>query len=161
MNTPLKTLFVAASLAAFGLGAAAQIGPPMGEHLGMFDMHHEHPLTPQQLEARINKHLAELKRRLHISASQETAWAAFSTAMKPPANAAIALPDREEMAKLSTPERIDKMKLLRAQHHDAMAPYMDQRDDAIKTFYSALDPQQKKTFDAEHGPMMHWGGKRG
>jgi hypothetical protein len=161
MKTPWKTLFVAGSLAAFGLGAVAQMGHPMNDHAGMFDMHREHAMTPQRMEARMTKHLAELKRKLHITASQEPAWTAFTTAMKSPAAMAMTPPDRTEMAKLSTPERIDKMKQLRTQHHEAMQPYMDQRDEAIKTFYGVLDAQQKKTFDAEHTAMMHRGAKHG
>jgi len=157
MKTPWKTLLIAGSLAAFGLGAVAQMGHPMDEHAGMFEMHHGHTITPQRMEARINKHLTELKGKLHITASQEPAWAAFTAAMKPPITMLAAMPDRAEMDKLTTPERIDKMKQLRTQHQEAMKPYMDQRDEAIKTFYAALDAQQKKTFDAEHSRMMRRG----
>jgi len=157
MKTPWKTLLVAGSLAALGLGAMAQMGPPMDDHAGMFEMHREHGMTPEHMQARITKHLSELKRKLHITASQEPAWATFTAAMKPPANVAQMPPDRAELEKLSTPERIDKMKQLRTQHQEAMKPWLDQRDEAIKTFYAALDASQKKTFDAEHAAMMHRG----
>ena len=157
MKTPWKTLLVAGSLAAFGLGASAQMGPAMGGHEGMFGMHHGQNASPERMQARVTKHLAELKNKLHIGASQEPAWAAFTAAMKPPAGMPMAMPDRAELDKLTTPERIDKMRQLRTQHQEAMKPLMDQRDEAIKTFYTTLDAAQKKTFDAEHAHMMRRG----
>jgi periplasmic protein CpxP/Spy len=157
MKTPWKTLLVAGSLAAFGMGAMAQMGYPMDGHEGMFGMHHGQNFSPERMQARVTKHLASLKTKLHITASQEPAWAAFTTAMKPPAAPPFAMPDRAELDKLSTPERIDKMRQLRTQHQEAMKPFMDQRDEAIKTFYATLDAQQKKTFDAEHTHMMRRG----
>jgi type II secretory pathway component PulJ len=159
MKTPWKKLFVAGSLAAFGLTAMAQMDTSLGGHGGMHGMHHGKTMNPERMQARAAKHLAELKRKLNINPSQEPAWTAFTTAMKPPSAPPVAMPGRAELDKLTTPERIDKMRQLRAEHHEAMKPLMDKRDDAIKTFYAALDDAQKKTFDAEHahkgrrGPM--------
>ncbi len=101
------------------------------------------PMDPARMQQRIDRHLADLKKDLQITAEQEGAWNQFATAMKPPAPPARA--DREAMAKLTTPERIDRMRELRQQH---MAR-ADQRDAAVKTFYAALSPEQKKRFD-EH-----------
>jgi len=157
MTHPWKTLLVAGSMAAFALGAAAQMGPAPDEHHGWFGMHHAQSMSPERMEARLTKHLAELKSKLHITAAQEPAWNTFAAAMKPPVSALPAPPKREEMEKLTTPERIEKMRQLRAQHEEVMKPYMDKRDDAIKTFYAALDAQQKKTLDAEHAHMMRRG----
>lgn len=123
----------------------------MDDHAGLADMHH---MNPAHMEVRINHYLGELKHKLHIGGSQETAWTAFTTAMKPPLAALTPFPDRAEMEKLTTPERIDKMKRIRTQHQEAMKPFMDQRDEAVKTFYATLDAAQKKTFDAEHAHMM-------
>ncbi len=135
----------------------AQMGPPMDEHEALFGMHHGQAMSAERMQARATKHLEELKRKLHISASQEPAWATFSAAMKPPAAAPFAMPDRAELDKLTTPERIDKMRQLRTQHQEAMKPLMDQRDEAIKTFYASLDSTQKKTLDAEHAHLMRRG----
>ncbi|MEO6322967.1 MAG: Spy/CpxP family protein refolding chaperone, partial [Polaromonas sp.] len=55
--------------------------------------------------------------------------------------------------KLATPERIDKMRALRTQRMTEMNAEMDKRGEATKAFYSALSPEQKKTFDAEHQKM--------
>lgn len=154
MKTPWKNLLIVASLALVGVGALAQKHSAIGEHAGMFDMHH---MGSTHMEERVNRHLNELKRKLHIKASQEPAWTTFGTAMKPPTAALMPSPDRAEMEKLTTPERIDKLRQLRTQHHEAMKPFMDQRDEAIKTFYATLDSAQKKTFDAEHSHMMRRG----
>ena len=135
----------------------AQMGYPMDGHESMFGMHHGQTSSPERMQARVTKHLKELKRKLHITASQESAWASFTAAMKPAGTLPIAMPDRAELDKLTTPERIDKMRELRTQHQEAMKPFMNQRDEAIKTFYATLDAAQKKTFDAEHGQMMRRG----
>ena len=70
--------------------------------------------------------------------------------MKPPARLDTRYPDRAEMDKLTTPERIDKMRALRTEHMTAMNAAMDKREEATKTFYAALNAEQKKVFDAEH-----------
>jgi hypothetical protein len=57
---------------------------------------------------------------------------------------------------MTTPERLDQIRALRAQR-DAE---MDKRMDATKSFYSALNAQQKKVFD-EQGMRFLRGGKRG
>ena len=69
---------------------------------------------------------------------------------------------RAEMAKLTTPERIDKMRELRTQRTTEMHAAMDKRSDATKAFYATLNPEQKKTFDAETlkmGKHHRWGDK--
>ena len=86
--------------------------------------------------------------------AQEGAWNAWTAAMKPPAN--LQRPNREEMAKLTTPERIDRMRQLRTQRQAEM----DKRADATKSFYAALNADQKKVFDTETARFGH-GGPRG
>ena len=133
------------------------MGYPMDGHESMFGMRHGQKFAPERMQARVTKHLATLKNKLHITASQEPAWTAFTTAMKPPIVPPVAMPDRVELDKLTTPERIDKMRQLRTQHQEAMRPFMEQRDEAVKTFYATLDTAQKKTFDTEHTQMMRRG----
>ena len=134
--------------------SGAQGGIGHGGHMGM----REH-MDPAKMDAMVAKHQAALKAKLKITAEQESAWTAFTAAMKPPAGwMDHKRPDRAEMEKLTTPERIDKMHALRAQHMADMNAAMDKRDDATKAFYAVLSPDQKKTFDAEHTRM---GGHRG
>ena len=75
---------------------------------------------------------------------------------EPPADDFVVL--HAEMDKLTTPERIDRMHALRTEHMTAMNAAMDKREDATKTFYAALNADQKKVFDAEHARM---GGRHG
>ena len=64
--------------------------------------------------------------------------------------------NRDQWAQLTTPERIDRMRELNAQR----SAEMDRRGDATKAFYTALDVEQKKTFD-NVGMRFMQGGKRG
>jgi Spy/CpxP family protein refolding chaperone len=151
MKKLIQSLVVAGVLAAAGGAAFAQMGEGMMGHDGM---QHRDPAKMAQMHA---KHLAELKTKLKITASQEAAWNAFAEAMKPPTDTMNKRPDRAEMDKLTTPERIDKMRALHKEHMTAMEANMDKRAEATKTFYAALSAEQKQTFDAEHAKM----GRRG
>ena len=144
MKKLIQSLVVAGLMAAAGGAAFAQMGEGMMGHDGM---QHRDPARMAQMHA---KHLADLKAKLKITASQEPAWTAFSDAMKPPADMMGKRPDRAEMDKLPTPERIDKMRALHKEHMTVMEAAMDKRAEATKTFYAALSAEQKKTFDAEH-----------
>lgn len=163
MNTvrkPLQAIALASLLAAMGASAFAQTAAPAApaaatapagpggprDHAGRHD--------PAKMQAHFAKRQAELKAQLKLTAAQEPAWARFTSAIQPPAN--WKRPDRAEFAKLTTPERIDKMKALRAERNARM----DQRADATKTFYAALTPEQKKTFDESTLRFGH-GGKHG
>jgi protein CpxP len=166
MFKPLKsvnTLILAGIMATAGLAATAQtVAPPIaatpaapakadgphGKHAGRHD--------PAKMQERIAKYQAELKAKLAITPAQESAWATYTAAMKPPARDAAKRPDhaamKAELEKLTTPQRIDKMRELRAQRMTEMNAAMDKRGEATKTFYAALNADQKKTFDSQ--PMM-------
>jgi Spy/CpxP family protein refolding chaperone len=147
MKKLIQSLVVAGLMATAGGVAFAQMGEGMMGHDGM------HRMDPAKMAQMHTKHLADLKAKLKITASQEAAWTAFTDAMKPPADMMDKRPDRAEMDKLPTPERIDKMRALHKEHMTAMEAAMDKRAEATKTFYAALSPEQKKTFDAEHARM--------
>ncbi len=163
----LNSLVLAGLLATVGASAMAQgstttapatpattaASKPAGPHGGHPMMEHR---DPAKMQARMAKHQAELKAKLRITASQESAWTAFTAAMQPPARLMGDRPgpdQRAELDKLTTPERIDKMRALRTQRMTEMNAAMDQRGEATKTFYAALSPEQQKTFDAEHKKM--------
>jgi hypothetical protein len=157
-TTTTKNVLLAGLLATLGASAMAQTPPaptdaappaasqkvaphgPRGEGMGHRD--------PAKMQAFIAKRLAELKTKLKITAEQEPAWAAFTGSMKPPAPPARG--ERAEFAKLTTPERLDRLHALRA----ARNLEMDKREDATKTFYGALNAEQKTTFDAESLRML-------
>jgi len=113
-------------------------------------MHQMDPAKRAQMHA---KHLANLKAKLKITASQEAAWNTFADSMKPPADMMGKRPDRAEMEKLTTPERIDKMQALHKEHMAAMEAMMNKHAEATKAFYAVLSPEQQKTFDAETAKM--------
>jgi hypothetical protein len=151
MKKRIQSMVVAGVLAVAGGAAFAQMGEGMMGHEGM---PHGDPAKMAQMHA---KHLTDLKAKLKITASQETAWNTFTEAMKPPADMMNKRPDHAEMDKLTTPERIDKMRALHKEHMVTMEAAMDKRAEATKTFYDTLSAEQKQTFDAELAKM----GKRG
>ncbi|MCZ8092747.1 MAG: Spy/CpxP family protein refolding chaperone [Acidovorax sp.] len=152
----------AAFLAALALPALAQTPPPApaaatkaaeapARKPGGPDMQKRH----EEHLAHMAKRQAALKEKLKLTAGQESAWTTFTTAMQP--GERPARPDPKELDKLTTPERIDRMRELRAQH----TAQAERRDEAVKKFYTALTPEQQKTFDTEArhaGPGMRHGG---
>lgn len=98
----------------------------------------------EQMQQRRTKRLADLKDKLKLDASQESAWNSFTAAQQPPAPPAQR-PNRQDVAKLTTPERLDLMQKRQAERSAAFA----KRADATRSFYAALKPEQQKTFDAE------------
>jgi periplasmic protein CpxP/Spy len=138
---------IAAALLALGFAASAQTpaapaaapgasaAPSMQRHHGRFD--------PVKMQERMARRHADLKQKLQLTPAQDSAWSAYTAAMKPPAR--MQRPDRAEFQKLTTPERIDRMRALRA----ARMAEMDKRAEATKAFYAGLTPEQQKVFDAE------------
>jgi Spy/CpxP family protein refolding chaperone len=151
MKVNFKPVVLAAVLATSALVALAQSGPGPATGAGP-GMHQPDGERHTRQQERMAKRAADLKAKLKLSAEQESNWNAFLAAMKPPARASM--PTREDLAKLSTPERLDKMNELRKQRDAAF----EQRDVATRTFYSALNAEQKKVFDEStarshrHGP---------
>ncbi|WP_114972766.1 Spy/CpxP family protein refolding chaperone [Rhodoferax ferrireducens] len=172
MKSVLKPLLLAGLLATAGIAAfsqAAPAGPMMGasapmKHQGM--RHHDRMgrMDPAKMQAWMDQRNAGLKAQLKITPAQESAWTAYTAAMKPPADLMASRPDRAALAKLPTPERIDTMKALRNRHMAEMSAAMDKRGEATKTLYAALTPEQQKAFDANatrrHGSDGRMGGPR-
>ena len=130
--------------------AAHHAKPQSGEHrMGRHD--------PAKMQAQMAKRQAEMKAKLKITPAQESAWTAFTAAIQPPARMMGGerpmATQRAELDKLTTPERLDKMRTMRTQRMTEMNAEMDKRGEATKTFYAALNPEQQKTFDAEHRKM--------
>ena len=166
---PLKsinTLLLAGIMATAALAATAQTVAPAAATTAAAPAkpagHHGEPMgrhDPAQMQARMAKHQADLKAKLKLTPAQEGAWTAFTGSMQPPAHGARPTPEqRAEFDKLSTPERIDKMRALRSQRMTEMNAAMDKRGEATKTFYTALNADQKKVFDSQRmgkGGMGH------
>ncbi|MCX8517827.1 MAG: Spy/CpxP family protein refolding chaperone [Rhodoferax sp.] len=147
----LATL-AAAAMASASSAAFAQMDGGMMRHLGM---NHD----PAKMAQVHERHLAELKAKLQLTAQQEAAWNSFADSMKLPAVAMDKKPEDKKsewaaLQQLPTPERIDRMRALRKEHMAAMETAMDKRAEATKVFYAALTPTQQKVFDAQHMQMI-------
>lgn len=145
LRTPLIT---AGLLVALAGSAMAQMGPggmpgPGAQPGPRMERMHERMV--QRHATRMN----ELKAKLQIEAGQEGAWKSFADAMQPPVQPAPR-PERATLEKLSTPERLDRLQAFAAEHQG----HMQKRIDATRAFYASLNPEQKKTFDAETGRFM-------
>ena len=157
MNTTSRRILIAAVMATAGLTAMAQPGPGPAATGGP-GWHHGpmgHHFDGERMQAFHAKRMATLKEKLKLSPEQESAWTAFNSATQPPK--APARPDATEWSKLDTPARIDRMQAL----HNERSQHMTQVADATKTFYAALNAEQKKIFDTETLQMMRGEGRRG
>jgi protein CpxP len=144
MNTLRKHLVIA--LAVLGMGSSAfavQAQPPAAP-----EGRPGHAMTPEQRAARMGEHWARRQAKLHdllqLTGGQEAAWSAYQAAIKPGAD--MARPARTDWKTLSAPQRLEKMIAMGEQHLAKMKSSVG----ALNTFYSVLNPAQKKIFD-EHG----------
>ena len=156
MNRSFRKHFVATAVIAGACFGAAQAQTTPAAPAGNPPQQGRH-FDPARMAERVNRHLADLKQKLQISASQEAAWTSFANAMQPPATMQQR-PDRQALGTMTTPERLDQMRAMR----DRRNAEMDRRADATKAFYAQLSAEQKKTFDAETARMFsHRGGHGG
>lgn len=146
MTSFFKPLLIAALLAGAGLATSAHA---MGGHHGEERMGQHQRMDPARMQQMMAQRQADLKAKLKITASQESAWNAYVASMQPPAGMGQRMDPQarkkmhEEMAALSTPQRIDRMNAMKAER-DAM---MAKRHEATKAFYAALTPEQQGVFD--------------
>ena len=154
MKPVFKSLVVAGLLATAGFAAYSQ----------SYGMGCDGAGSNGRMEKMMERRANDLKAKLKLTPAQESDWSTFTSAIKPAAGWQQKRADRAELAKLTTPERIDKMHALRTQRMAEMTTAMDKREEATKTFYAALNADQKKVFDAEHARMGEggrWGGRHG
>lgn len=154
MNRSFRKHFVAAAVIAGACFGAAQAQTTPAAPAGNPPQQGRH-FDPARMAERVNRHLADLKQKLQISASQEAAWTSFAAAMQPPAT--MQRPDRQALGTMTTPERLDQMRAMR----DRRNAEMDRRADATKAFYAQLSPEQQKTFDSETARMFQHGPRGG
>jgi len=159
----LATAAFAASAQAPAPAVAPPAGPAAAAPAAEQRMHKPHDGKHfERMQERRTKHLAELKTKLKLNASQEGAWTTFTAATQPPARPAQRADRaaaRAEFEKLTTPQRLERMQARQAERSARFA----QRAEATKTFYAVLTPEQQKTFDAESMRRGHHGhhGHRG
>jgi len=165
----IQYILSASLLAAAAFSASAQTPPPTTGPDGSSSSAEHHMGWPhdgkfmEHMQERRARHLANLKVKLKLDASQEAAWSAFTTASQPPGPPSQGRAARADFDKMTTPQRLDRMQARQAEH----AAMFTKRADATRTFYAGLTPDQQKTFDTEslrhnrqwehgpHGPEGH------
>jgi protein CpxP len=153
-NTPAAAPAGASATAPAAPGATP---PPHGGRHGMQGREDRKPMTPEQHAERAAKHAKRLHDKLQITAAQEPAWSAWSSAMQP-VRPAGPRPDREEWKSLSTPDRMERQMTMMKDMESRLSTQLA----ATKTFYAALNPLQRTIFDDNmnagprgHGPKHH------
>jgi hypothetical protein len=173
VSRKMKVLLGALFTGALSLGGAAGVyaqqtgGPPaagapqapgagMGGMGGMRGMGGGQAMDPAQMQQRMadmEKRRAEMQadraQRMHdilqITPAQEGAFKAFQDAMKPPTPPKP--PTQAELdarKNMTTTQRLDARMARVTERYNAAKT----RTDATKRFYNALNPAQKKSFDA-------------
>lgn len=141
------TLVTLATLGILASSYATAMG--MGSHRGcsMADKKMANP-------ARIDSHLAKMKKDLNISAEQETAWAEFATAIKQQKTEMMSAMQKQHAnsaeSTQSAPERIGE----HAQSMKQRVAGMEIVAAAMKQLYAVLTPQQKEILDARFAKGM-------
>lgn len=148
-----------ALLASLSLPSFAQTAAPAAEKTAATQTAPDHAKHRSDQrgdrQERMQKRMEQFKAELKLNASQETAWTAYASSMKPTGERPARM-DREAFAKLTTPQRIDKMRELRTQRN----AQMDRHAEATKAFYAQLNADQQKTFDAASLRMHKGHGQR-
>ena len=151
MKTVRKHVLIA--LAALSLGGTA-MAQQAAQQADSQPAHGQRAhMTPEQRQAKMAEfrakraqRMAQRQQQLHdalkLSGAQEQAWNAFVASMKP---AEHQQRDRAAMANLSAPERMQKM----IEFSKQRTARMESRLAALNSFYSTLNPEQKKTFDEQ------------
>ena len=156
MITARQRILWASLLASATFAASAQTPPPPAVLAGP-QVHAEQRARPAQdgkfaerMQERRVKHMADLKAQLKLNASQESAWSAYESAIKPaaPAQRIDRKAARAEFEKLTTPQRLDRMQARQSERAARFA----QRAEATRSFYAVLTPEQQKTFDEKAMP---------
>jgi periplasmic protein CpxP/Spy len=114
---------------------------------------HQGEFNRTKWEEKRAEHLSVLKEKLKLKPEQEAAWNAFANTAQPGMghDGGDRQAMRGEFEKLNTPQRLDKMLAM----SESRRARMLERTQAIKTFYSQLNPEQQKVFDAEGMPNRH------
>jgi periplasmic protein CpxP/Spy len=133
MKTLHKSIIIGLTVLGLGattLSAQAEDARP-GQHQG-------HAKWAERVAA----HQHKLREQLKLTPSQDAAWAAYTTAIKPAARGERG--ERSDWIAMPAPQRMEK-RIEMAKQHVSM---METRLAALNTFYAVLTPEQKKVFDA-------------
>ena len=103
---------------------------------------------------RAQKHLSEMKAKLHLTKDQEPAWQTFSDQVNDKAKNMAAMHDKFK-DKASMPKTAPERMATMADMMKDRAQDMAKMADAVKTFYATLTPEQQAAFDKLHMSQMN------
>ena len=160
MNKFRKSLLIGATV--LGLGSSAFIaqaqtaaveknGPDRASAGG--HKWHGGAKSPERMKEKMAQRQAELRDKLNLSASQQSAWNLYVAAMTPTGN--WQRPDRAEWQNLSVPERMEKQLAMMKEREARLSSRLA----ATKTFYATLSPEQQKIFNENSMHGHHHGRK--
>jgi protein CpxP len=156
MKTLRKQIVIALALIGMGstaIAVQAQTAPMEGRHANA--------MSQEQRAAKMSEHYAARQAKLHdalqLSGGQESAWAAYQAAIKPDGRMMGQMGDRASWKSMSAPQRLEKMIAMSEQHTAKMKATLP----AVNTFYSVLNPAQKKVFDEQSMGGGHGRGGHG
>jgi protein CpxP len=159
MNKFRKSLLIGATALSVGSSAFianAQTAPAEQNHGDRATgEHHRHggAKSPEQMKEKMARRQAELRDKLNLNASQQSAWNLFAAAITPSGD--WKRPDRAEWKNLSAPERLEKQLAMLKEREARMTSVLA----ATKTFYATLTPEQQKIFNENFMVRGHRHGK--
>jgi hypothetical protein len=161
MNTLRKNVLIAMTVLGMGTAAVAV----QAQDTAPKARHEWSAASPQERAAKMAEHFAKRQAKLHdalqLSGGQESAWAAYQASIRPDGSMMAAMGDRKAWAAMPAPQRMEKMIAMSKQHTARMESQLG----ALNTFYSTLNPAQKKIFDEQtrggRGHHGHRGGHMG
>jgi L-lactate utilization protein LutC len=151
MKWSRHSLIAASFLLGLSTATLAQTAsPPSTSASERFEKPHGHPAH------RHGHHLSDLKAKLKLTTSQELAWSSYEQSVQA-SKQDMMHSEYKHLEKLSTPERLDQMQ----NHRTQMNIRMEKNAEATRSFYGALDADQKIIFDAETLRTLHASHGRG
>ncbi len=135
------------------------MGPGYGPGMGMGPGHG--PMAGADAAAMIDSRLVDMKAQLGITATQESAWQAFTAAAKQQATEIQSMRAQMQQGTGTAPERMAQRATLMQQHAQAMATMTN----AFNALYAVLTPEQRSVADQRFGMMgpaaMRFGARAG
>lgn len=147
MKPTLRHLVLAtATVAALTTAGLSLAGPHMKDHgcqgMGARHTHNDSPRF-ERMQQRMAQRQAELKEALQLTPAQESAWNAYTTAIKPQTPPRIQAASEDG---LTAPQRMERHLTLMQERQAQMT----QRLQAMRQLYDTLSPEQRQTFDRFH-----------
>ena len=148
---PIASLALVAALGFSSLVVAHPGGMGMGQGMGpMGGMSGPRAMMMADPAAMADRHLADAKIQLKITADQETAWQTFTDKAKQQAASMQGMRGQMQQMQGTAPDRMSQ----RAEMMKSRSEQMATMSTALRDLYAVLSPEQKLLADKQF-PMMH------